>query len=126
MLIIHHAVAKHTSSLPIKVPFIIPFIVHEHKYQPLGPHFLPLPDYSGSIFRMRGSTETAVSPFPSNQARPWQFAFHLDTFLHFCYIVSHTVLYNLKFLHQTCRRKWGQSVFFSDQIKKQFTRIRIK
>lgn len=58
---IHHLVGKHTPSQQIKVAFIIPFIVHEHKYQPFGPHFLSYIAYSRSIFRIRGSSETEIS-----------------------------------------------------------------
>lgn len=58
---IHHLVGKHTPSQQIKVAFIIPFIVHEHKYQPFRPHFLPSTAYSRSDFRMRGSSETEIS-----------------------------------------------------------------
>lgn len=38
---IHHLVGEDMPSQQIKVAFIIPFIVHGHKYQPFGPHFYP-------------------------------------------------------------------------------------
>lgn len=66
---IHHPVGKHTPSQQIKVAFIIPFIVREHKHRPCGPRFLPCTAYSGSNFRMRGSSETDSGGF--NCALPW-------------------------------------------------------
>lgn len=64
MSTIHHVVGKDKPSQQIKVAFIIPFIVHIHKYQPFGAHFFSSAAYStrsACIFREEVSSKTELS-----------------------------------------------------------------